>query len=69
MADVTYLDEDGAAPVVEFLGIEFRDGVPVSVEDESKLAMIRLNRFFVVEDATAKRGPGRPPKAKDEGGE
>lgn len=67
MADVTYLDEDGSAPVVKFLGIEFRDGVPVSVEDESAIDLIRLNRFFVVEDAV-KRRPGRPPKV-NEGGE
>ena len=72
MVDVTYIDEDGSAPEVDFLGVSFRSGEPVVVEDTEKLRLIRLNRFFVVDESTeepVKRGPGRPPKAKDEGGE
>lgn len=72
MAKVTYLDEDGSAPAVEFMGIAFRDGEAVIVDNEAKLRMIGLNRFFVVEegsDEPVKRGPVRPPKTKEEGGE
>lgn len=49
-------------------GIKFEKNVPVSVDNPDMIRRAKGNRFFRVEDDDPpKRGPGRPPKVRDDG--
>lgn len=52
MALVTYIDHEEAAPRVEFMGVKFRDGIPVPLEDNQYADLLDTldgNRFFQIE--------------------
>lgn len=83
MAKVTWKGEDhlhntvtsegvtveGAGPsFTTWKGIKFPKDVAVDVTDAHIIAKAKRNIFFKVEEE-AKRGPGRPPKVKEENGD
>lgn len=68
MASITWLGEDdlhgdGNGPRFNtWNGVKFEIGKAVDIDDERMIAKARNNRFYSVDGAEPKRGPGRPKK-------
>lgn len=66
MVKVKYLPENGTPDQTETLGIQFDANEPTDVTDKAKLAVLRGNPFFEVQDAP-KSAPKTPSAATGDG--
>jgi hypothetical protein len=70
LVKVTWLGEDteevSGPSFTIWKDTKFPKGVAVEVTDQDAVTRAKRSIFFKVEDGEPKRGPGRPPKSKDE---